>query len=187
MNEQMTTAQFRQWLKDMEYETKPEMSWLDKVPYDPKPVCNDLGIRQNRFYAYWRGVEKGKPVRLSPTVTRLCRHLLACHRTQKAIKAFREIHHDNETVLNILTEIHETLKIPPLESGPRRGLKSPLTEEERQEVSRLRERAVQLRRAATATTTAASKDELRRQAKELEDKAAGIEDRSAGSSGNSDE
>jgi hypothetical protein len=90
--DKMTPAEFQRWVADMGYPRRdsPSVAPLSRwgtpmkfpydMPYDPIPIAEDLGVHENRIYAYWRGQEKGKPVQVSASVTKLCMALLDLRR-----------------------------------------------------------------------------------------------------------
>jgi hypothetical protein len=85
--DKMTPAEFQRWVADMGYPRRDEgprvMNFPYEMPYDPAPIAEDLGVHENRIYAYWRGQEKGKPVQVSASVTKLCMALLDLRRGGK--------------------------------------------------------------------------------------------------------
>ena len=171
MDEQMENTQFQQWIRDMEYPQKIGLTSVEKVPYDPEPICDDLGIRPNRFYSYWRGIEKGKVVRVSPSVTRLCLSLLARHRTLKHIKGISD---RNPDLVQMMKSIADCLDMPKLEARPRRR-EPELPPEIQRQADDLRSQAVELRREAQRAATQAIRDDRRERAVELETQALQIE------------
>jgi hypothetical protein len=82
--DKMTCAKFQRWVADMGYPRRdegPHAANFDyKMPYDPAPIAEDLGVRETQIYTYWRGYEKGKPVHVSAPVTKLCMALLDLRR-----------------------------------------------------------------------------------------------------------
>lgn len=78
----MTSAEFRQWVADMGYPAR-DMNFPYEMPYDPAVIAEDLGVHENRIYAYWRGQEKGNPIQVSAMVTKLCVALLEIKRHRR--------------------------------------------------------------------------------------------------------
>ncbi len=78
----MDHTEFQKWVEDMGYEKRSETEspFPIKMPYDRIAIAKDLGINQNRVYAYWRGEDKGKPILVSAPITKLCRALLELRR-----------------------------------------------------------------------------------------------------------
>ena len=76
--ERWSHIQFQQWVKAMGYPLRPEDSVYETLPYEPKPIAQDLGIKSNRVYVYWRGYDKkpGVVCDLPATTTLLCKAAL---------------------------------------------------------------------------------------------------------------
>lgn len=63
--DRMTHQEFLQWGEAMGYSK-------GGVLIHPDKMAQDLGIQTTRVYAYWRGTDKGKELRPTLTITRLC-------------------------------------------------------------------------------------------------------------------
>lgn len=170
-SERMTSPEFQQWVSDMGYPSKVGLTSVEKVPYDPTPICDDLGIRANRFYAYWRGIEKGKVVRVSPSVTRLCYALLARRRTITLLASIRA---GNPQMAGIVDQILAHMETPRFRTQPRRKAVE-IDDSSRREAESLREQAVQLRRQAQTAPTGSVRDLYRSMAVTLENQALKVE------------
>lgn len=83
--ERWTHVQFQQWVKAMGYPRRTVDSVYETLPYEPKPIAQDLGIKTNRVYVYWRGYDKKPDVacELPATTTLLCKALLVLKRLGK--------------------------------------------------------------------------------------------------------
>ena len=169
----MTSEEFRAWVSDMKYPQKQGMVSVDKIPYRAEPICRDLGIQVNRFYAYWRGIEKGKVVTINPSLTRLCMCLLARRRAAWLMDDLVRAHPECG---DMIRQIAASLVMPAITGGAIRRAVT-LDPKLAEEVKELRESAALLRRSAHVMPNAETRNRLRRDAEELEARALEIEDK----------
>jgi hypothetical protein len=173
VREYMTSDEFRSWVIDMGYPKKPGMTSVDRIPYKPEPICRDLGIQINRFYSYWRGVEKGKVVTINPSLTRLCMCLLARRRAAALMDGLVRSHPECG---DMIRQIAASLVMPSVTGGGHVRRVVTLDARAQAEVNALRERATLLRRTAVAAATGETRRRLRLDAEELEERALKIEE-----------
>lgn len=173
VREYMTSDEFRAWVSDMGYPKKPGMTSVDKIPYKPDPICRDLGIQLNRFYSYWRGVEKGKVVTINPSLTRLCMCLLARRRAAALMDDLVRAHPECGVMIR---QIAASLVMPSPPGGGVVRRVVALDARAQAEVNALRERATLLRRTAIAASSGETRRRIRMDAEELEARALKIEE-----------
>lgn len=156
VRESMTPEEFRSWVADMGYPKKKGMTSVDRIPYRSEPICRDLGIQPNRFFAYWRGTEKHKPITINPTLTKLCMCLLA---RRRAAALMDNLVRQHPECGDMIRQIAASLVLPKVHLG----------------IADLRERAALLHRSAAAVTSEEARRLLRQEADELELRALAME------------